>query len=78
MVMAVVYTGEVKDSLSLKGIKSRAKKKIKGKIRRGAIKRELYYRCLGLCVGGCLKPETVCQHQSLLIPQILLYALSTH
>jgi len=32
----------------------------------------------GLCVGGLLKPKTVCQHQSLLIAQMLLFALSAH
>jgi hypothetical protein len=32
----------------------------------------------GLCVGGLLKPKTVCQHQSLLIAQMFLFALSAH
>jgi hypothetical protein len=32
----------------------------------------------GLCVGGLLKPKTVCQHQSLLIAQMLLFVLSAH
>jgi hypothetical protein len=32
----------------------------------------------GLCVGGLLKPKTVCQHQRLLIAQMFLFALSAH
>jgi len=32
----------------------------------------------GLCVGGLLKPKTICQHQSLLIAQMFLFALSAH
>jgi len=33
---------------------------------------------LGLCVGGLLKPKTVCQHQSLLIAQKFVLALPAH
>ncbi len=29
-----------------------------------------------LCVGGLLNPKTVCQHQSLLIAQMFLFAIS--
>jgi hypothetical protein len=32
----------------------------------------------GLCVGGLLKPKTVCQHQCLLIAQMFLFELSAH
>jgi hypothetical protein len=32
----------------------------------------------GLCVGGLLKPQTVCQHQTLLIAQMFLFALTAH
>lgn len=32
----------------------------------------------GLCVGGLLKPKTVCQQQRLLIAQMFLFALSAH
>jgi hypothetical protein len=42
------------------------------------VKIKLAYNGFGLCVGGLLKPKTVCQHQRLLIAQIFLFALSAH
>jgi hypothetical protein len=36
------------------------------------------YNGFGLGEGGLLKPETVCQHQGLLIAQMFLLALSAH
>ncbi len=38
----------------------------------------VHHNGFGLCVGGLLKPKTVCQHQSLLIAQMFLFALSAH
>lgn len=34
--------------------------------------------CFGLCVGGLLKPKTVCQQQRLLNAQMFLFAMSAH
>jgi len=39
---------------------------------------ELAHNGFGLCVGGLLKPQTVCQQQRLLIAQMFLFALSAH